>query len=56
MVVAVALYSALTFSASIAGYVYASKIESSYKSLKCTIVASLDNLNLEQTYTTKSGS
>lgn len=49
------LYSVLIFGASIAGYVYAGQLNSSYKATKCTVVSTMDNMNLPQTYTTKTG-
>ncbi|KAL4487144.1 hypothetical protein ABPG72_001596 [Tetrahymena utriculariae] len=51
----VVVLASLTLAASIAGYVYSNKINSSYKSMKCTIVSALDNLNQKQTFTLNTG-
>ncbi|EAR84789.1 transmembrane protein, putative (macronuclear) [Tetrahymena thermophila SB210] len=53
--ICVILFSALTLSTSVAGYIYSSDINSSYKSMKCVVVSSLDNLNLQQNYNTSDG-
>ncbi|KAL4436320.1 hypothetical protein ABPG74_015911 [Tetrahymena malaccensis] len=51
----VVVLACLTLATSIAGYVYSNKINSSYKSMKCTIVSALDNLNQQQTFTLNTG-
>ncbi|KAL4487145.1 hypothetical protein ABPG72_001597 [Tetrahymena utriculariae] len=53
--ISIILFSALTLSTSVAGYIYSSEINSSYKSMKCVIVSSLDDLNLKQNYTMSNG-
>ncbi|KAL4436321.1 hypothetical protein ABPG74_015912 [Tetrahymena malaccensis] len=53
--ICVILFSALTLSTSVAGYIYSSEINTSYKSMKCVIVSSLDDLNLQQNFKMENG-